>query len=80
MRVGCSTAGSKNWARTNGFTTALRATIYEASARDLRIVVVSDAVGNGSEAAVQELARIGVYLLPSTCCLDWLAGAAPAAA
>jgi nicotinamidase-related amidase len=62
------------------FTTALRATIYEASARDLRIVVVSDAVGNGSEAAVQELARIGVYLLPSTCCLDWLAGAAPAAA
>jgi nicotinamidase-related amidase len=62
------------------FTTAMRATIYEASARDLRIVVVSDAVGNGSEAAVQELARIGVYLMPSTCCLDWLAGAAPAAA
>jgi nicotinamidase-related amidase len=62
------------------FTTAMRATIYEASARDLRIVVVSDAVGSGSEAAVQELARIGVYLMPSACCLDWLAGAAPAAA
>ncbi len=62
------------------FTTALRATIYEASARDFRIVVVSDAVGDGSEAAVQELARIGVYLMPSVCCIDWLAGATPAAA
>ncbi len=62
------------------FTTALRATIYEASARDFRIVLVSDAIGNGSEAAVQELARIGVYLMPSSCCLDWLAGTTAAAA
>jgi len=62
------------------FTTAMRATIYEASARDFRIVLVTDAIGNGSEAAVQELARIGVYLMPSSCCLDWLAGATPAAA
>ncbi len=62
------------------FTTAMRATIYEASARDFRIVLVTDAIGNGSEAAVQELARIGVYLMPSDCCLDWLAGATPAAA
>lgn len=62
------------------FTTAMRATIFEASARDFRIVVVSDAVGNGGETAVQELARIGVYLMPSVCCLDWLAGATPAAA
>lgn len=62
------------------FTTAMRATIYEASARDFRIVLVTDAVGNGSEESVQELARIGVYLKPSTYCLDWLAGATPAAA
>jgi len=62
------------------FTTAMRATIYEASARDFRIVLVSDAVGNGSEAAVQEMARIGVYLMPSDSCLDWLAGDTPVAA
>ena len=62
------------------FTTAMRATIYEASARDFRIVLVSDAVGNGSEAAVQEPARIGVYLMPSACALDWLAGGTPVAA
>jgi nicotinamidase-related amidase len=62
------------------FTTAMRATVYEASARDFRIVLVNDAVGDGSEAAVQELARIGVYLMSSSCCLDWLAGATPAAA
>ena len=62
------------------FTTAMRATIYEASARDFRIVLVNDAVGNGSEAAVQELARIGVYLMPSACCIEWLAGATPVAA
>ena len=62
------------------FTTAMRATIYEASARDYRIVLVSDAVGNGSEAAIQELARIGVYLMPSECCLEWLAGDTSAAA
>ncbi len=62
------------------FTTAMRATIYEASARDFRIVLVNDAVGNGSEEAVRELARIGVYLMPSACCSDWLAGGASAAA
>jgi nicotinamidase-related amidase len=62
------------------FTTAMRATIYEASARDLRIVVVSDAVGGGSAAAIEELARIGVYLMPSSPCLDWLAGGTSVAA
>ena len=62
------------------FATAMRATIYEASARDLRIVVVSDAIGSGSAAAIEELARIGVYLMPSSGCLDWLAGGTPVAA
>jgi nicotinamidase-related amidase len=62
------------------FTTAMRATIYEASARDFRIVLVNDAVGNGSEEAIRELARIGIYLMPSACCSDWLAGGASAAA
>ncbi len=62
------------------FTTAMRATIYEASARDLRIVVVRDAVGGGSAAAIDELARIGVYLMPSSLCLDWLGGGTSVAA
>ncbi len=62
------------------FTTAMRATIYEASARDFRIVLVTDAVGSGRAAEVQELARIGIYLMPSACCCDWLAGATPVAA
>ena len=44
------------------------------------MVVVNDAVGDGGGAAGKELARIGVYLMPSACCLDWLAGATPAAA
>ena len=30
--------------------------------------------------AIKELARIGVYIMPSDCCLDWLAGGTPAAA
>lgn len=54
------------------FTTSVRATIYEAGARDFRIVVVPDALSGASEDAVRELGRIGVYLMPSAVCLDWL--------
>ncbi len=57
------------------FATALCATIYEASARDFRIVLVTDAVGNATEEAIRELGRIGVYLMPAEGCLRWLAGA-----
>jgi nicotinamidase-related amidase len=56
------------------FATAMRATIYEASARDFRIIVATDAVGNASEEGLRELGRIGVYLMSAESCLDWQAG------
>ena len=54
------------------FSTAIRATIYEASARDFRVVVVPDAVAGASEQDLAELARIGVYLMNAECCVSWL--------
>ncbi len=64
------------------FTTATRATVYEASARDFRIVVVPEAVCGATEEGVQELCRMGVYLMAIDSCLNWLAGirGAPVAA
>ncbi len=62
------------------FATAMRATIYEASARDFRIILVTDAVGNATEEGIGELGRIGVYLMPVESCLDWLAGRGGASA
>lgn len=59
------------------FSTSVRATIYEAGARDFRTVVVSDALSGASEDALMELGRIGVYLMPSAACLDWLSREAP---
>ena len=57
------------------FTTGMRATIYEASARDFRIVLVSDAVCGATDASLSELARIGIFLVSSETCQDWIAGA-----
>lgn len=54
------------------FSTGARASVYEASARDFRIVLVPDVLSCASEQAVQELGRIGVYLMASQCCADWL--------
>ncbi|WP_282606951.1 cysteine hydrolase family protein [Pelagibius sp. Alg239-R121] len=56
------------------FATGTRATIYEASARDFRIVLVPDAVCNSTEDGVRELGRMGVYLLNAENCLTWLTG------
>ena len=56
------------------FTTGIRATVYEASARDFRIVVVPDALANSSESGVRELGRLGIYLMTSENCLVWLGG------
>ncbi|MFQ6017695.1 MAG: cysteine hydrolase family protein [Kiloniellaceae bacterium] len=56
------------------FTTGTRATVYEASARDFRVVLVPDAVCGSTEEAVMELARMGIYLMSSDNCLGWLAG------
>jgi nicotinamidase-related amidase len=54
------------------FTTGTRATVYEASARDFRVVMVPDAICGGGEEAVQELGRMGIYFMTSQSCLGWL--------
>jgi nicotinamidase-related amidase len=59
------------------FSTGTRATIYEASARDFRIVVVPDAISNASDSAIAELGRLGVYLMQSNSCCPWIAGSQP---
>ena len=54
------------------FTTGVRATVFEASARDFRVVVVPDALANATEDGVRELGRLGIYLMTSDNCLAWL--------
>jgi nicotinamidase-related amidase len=57
------------------FPTGTRASIYEACARDFRVVVVSDAVSDASDEGLRELGRMGAYLMTAEACLDWLRGA-----
>jgi nicotinamidase-related amidase len=59
------------------FSTGGRASVYEASARDFRIVLVPDALCNATDDAVQELGRMGVYLMDTANCVAWMAGAGP---
>ena len=54
------------------FGTAVRATVFEASARDHRVVVVPDAVSGASDEDFADLARIGVYLKNVDDCVAWL--------
>ncbi|WP_085904587.1 cysteine hydrolase family protein [Kiloniella majae] len=54
------------------FTTATRATIYEASARDFRVIVVPDALCNATEQGLHELGRMGVYMMETDELLSWL--------
>jgi len=56
------------------FTSSGRATIYDAGARDFRVVVASDAVSNANEDGLKELGRIGVYLMTVDNCLHWISG------
>lgn len=56
------------------FSTSGRATVYEAGARDFRVILVTDALSGSCEESVCELGRIGVYLMNAATCLDWLAG------
>jgi nicotinamidase-related amidase len=56
----------------SNFSTAIRATVYEASARDFRVVLVPDAVKGVDDGDLSELARIGVYLMNADCCVSWL--------
>jgi nicotinamidase-related amidase len=54
------------------FATSGRATIYEAGARDFRVVLATDAVSGAREDGVCEMGRIGVYLMNAETCLNWL--------
>ena len=63
------------------FATGTRATVYEASARDFRTIVVTDALASATEQGVRELGRIGVYLMDCESCLTWLSSSrSPSAA
>ena len=50
-----------------------RATIYAASNRDFRIVLVTDAVSGTSEVGLRELSQMGIYLMTAEQSLGWLA-------
>lgn len=56
------------------FPNSPRATIYAASNRDFRIVLVADAVSRTTEMGLRELGSIGVRLMNTDNCLAWLAG------
>ncbi len=56
-----------------------RATIYAASNRDFRIVLVHDAVSRSTEAGLQELGSIGVRLMGVQDSLTWLGSSVHAA-
>ena len=50
-----------------------RATIYEASERDFRIVVAADAISGVYKRGTEELTDIGVTVLTTEECLAWIA-------
>ena len=54
------------------FSTSGLATVYEAGARDFRIVLVTDALSGARDESLAELGRIGVYLMSAETCSDWL--------
>ncbi len=51
-----------------------RASIYGASMRDFRIVLVTDAVSGIYEKGLEELENINVSLMTTTECVDWIGG------
>lgn len=56
------------------YRTSGRATVYEAGARDYRVVLATDALTGAQEPALSEMGRIGVYLMAADDCLRWLDG------
>jgi nicotinamidase-related amidase len=50
-----------------------RTSIYEASERDFRIVLVSDAISGLYDRGIAECRSIGVHVWPLSRTLDWLA-------
>ena len=57
------------------FTTSGRATVYEAGARDFRVILATDALSGAGEQSLCEFGRIGVYLMNAENCLAWLSTA-----
>ena len=57
------------------FTTSGRATVYEAGARDFRVILATDALSGTGQDSLCELGRIGVYLMNADNCLAWLSTA-----
>lgn len=57
------------------FSTSIRATVYEAGARDFRVILATDALSGVQGDCLWELGRIGVYLMDSETCLEWHAHA-----
>lgn len=55
-----------------------RTTVYEASERDFRLVLVADAVSGTYERGLDELADVGVGVGDADAVIDWLAGEASA--
>ncbi|BAZ15027.1 isochorismatase family protein [Calothrix sp. NIES-4071] len=53
-----------------------RASIYGASMRDFRIVLVTDAVSGIYEKGIEELKNIDVFLMTTDECIDWISGKA----
>jgi len=49
-----------------------RATIYDATMRDLRVAVVRDAVSGLYDRALQELRAVGVAMIDADDVADWL--------
>ena len=56
------------------FSTSGRATVYEAGARDFRVILVPDALTGADESAIREMGRIGIYLMNTDDCIGWLNG------
>jgi len=54
------------------FVTGTRASVFEASARDFRLVLICDGICGASDEALRELGRIGVHLMTTDTCIKWL--------
>ena len=54
------------------FSTTPRSSVYAAANRDFRMVLATDAISGATDAGLNELAQIGVYLMSTDKLLDWL--------
>ncbi|TFG75974.1 MAG: isochorismatase family protein, partial [Thermodesulfobacteriales bacterium] len=50
-----------------------RTSIYEASERDLKIILAKDAISQVYDQGLSELENIGVFTMSTQECVDWLA-------